>query len=102
MDWTIASVGDFNGDGKADILWRHTTGTIAVWLLNGTSVIGSGALGGVSTGGTVEGVGDFNGDGRADILWRHSSGTLAVWLCNGLSVIGSGELGGPSFDWQTQ
>ena len=22
-DWQIAGTGDFNGDGKSDILWRH-------------------------------------------------------------------------------
>ena len=26
LDWAIQDVGDFNGDGKADILWRHTSG----------------------------------------------------------------------------
>ena len=27
---------DFDGDGKADILWYHTpTGTVAVWLMDG-------------------------------------------------------------------
>jgi len=26
LDWTIAKVGDFNGDGKADLLWRDTSG----------------------------------------------------------------------------
>jgi len=40
-------VGDYNGDGQADILWRHTSGTVAIWFLNGTSVIGSGVLSGV-------------------------------------------------------
>ena len=25
-DWQIAGVGDFNGDRKADILWRDTSG----------------------------------------------------------------------------
>ena len=29
---------DFNGDGKADILWRHKdTGQLSIWLMNGTS-----------------------------------------------------------------
>src|SRR5215813_12626294 len=32
--------GDFNGDGKWDILWRDTTsGNIAIWEMNGTTVL---------------------------------------------------------------
>ena len=67
-DWTVVGVGDFNGDGKADILWRHTSGTLYQWQMNGTSVIGAGSPGGAPTDWTVVGVGDFNGDGKADVL----------------------------------
>jgi len=42
----IVGVGDVNGDGKADILWRHTSGSLYEWLLNGTSTIGTGSPGG--------------------------------------------------------
>jgi hypothetical protein len=39
--------GDFNGDGKSDILWRDaTSGTVAIWGLNGAAVIGSFGVGG--------------------------------------------------------
>src|SRR5262249_5626229 len=40
---------DFNGDGQADILWRHTSGTVYEWLLNGTSLIGLGSPGTAGT-----------------------------------------------------
>src|SRR5882724_8417633 len=91
--------GDFDGDGKSDILWRHTSGTLYQWLLNGTTVIGAGSPGGAPTDWTVVGVGDFNGDGKADILWRHTSGTLYTYLMNGTTVIGAGSPGGASTDW---
>jgi hypothetical protein len=41
------SVEDVNGDAKADIVWRHTSGAIAIWFMNGTSVIGTGSPGAV-------------------------------------------------------
>jgi hypothetical protein len=38
-NWQITEVGDFNGDSKADILWRHpTTGMVAMWLMNGGTI----------------------------------------------------------------
>jgi len=30
---------DFNGDGKSDILWRHTGGATAIWLMDGALVL---------------------------------------------------------------
>jgi hypothetical protein len=36
--WQVTTVGDFNGDGKVDLLWRSTAGATAIWLMNGTSV----------------------------------------------------------------
>jgi FG-GAP repeat len=48
--WQVAAVGDYNGDGKADILWQNTsTGQMSVWEMNGTSVIGGGAIASIPT-----------------------------------------------------
>ena len=38
LDWQIGDVGDLDGDGNQDILWRNwTTGDNQVWLMNGTT-----------------------------------------------------------------
>jgi hypothetical protein len=38
-NWRIVATGDYNGDGKADLIWRHqVTGMMAAWLMNGTAV----------------------------------------------------------------
>ena len=73
--YTIAGMGDFNGDGQPDILWRNTTtGANAVWYMNGATVIGVVNLPGLADPSyTIAGVGDFNGDGRPDILWRNTT-----------------------------
>ena len=82
--------GDFDGDGKADVLWRNgTSGQNALWLMNALGVAAGGFTTPLSdTAWKVVGVGDFDGDGRADILWRNgTSGQNALWLMNGTAVV---------------
>jgi len=95
QSWQIAGIGDFDGDGKADILWRNSsTGENYLYLMNVTSVVGEGYVRTVADQNwQVAGVGDFNGDGRADVLWRNSSsGENYVYLMNATSIAGEGYL----------
>jgi hypothetical protein len=43
--WQVKGAGDFNGDGKSDILWQGSDGTPAIWLMNGTNFISTNAAG---------------------------------------------------------
>ena len=94
---------DFNGDGKADILWRNvSTGANAIWLMSGFSVAAGAFIPTLSTAGwTISGVGDYNTDSKADILWRNTStGATAIWLMNGFSVAAGALLPAVPTNWR--
>jgi hypothetical protein len=87
--WSIVGTGDFNGDGKSDILWRDTSGNVAIWEMNGTTILNqaSSFVANVDGNWSVFGNGDYNGDGNSDILWHDSSGNVAIWEMNGTTIL---------------
>jgi hypothetical protein len=42
--WKIVGSGDFNHDGKSDILWENNAGKAVIWIMNGTSHVGTVSL----------------------------------------------------------
>ena len=47
-DWSVAQIGDFNGDGISDILWRNTDGATGIDLMSNASVSAWASLGTVT------------------------------------------------------
>ncbi|MEO8188903.1 MAG: DUF1800 family protein [Acidobacteriota bacterium] len=81
--------GDFDGDGKVDILWRNaTTGANTIWLMNGVNVAAQAALPTIpDQNWTIGAVGDLSGDGQSDIVWRNqATGQDTIWVMNGTAL----------------
>ena len=80
--WQVQGLTDFDGDGTADILWRHQgTGQLYVWLMDGTRQISGVFLTPSAVPDAawqVAGLADFDGDGKTDIAF----GTT-IYLGNG-------------------
>ena len=84
-----------NGDGRADLLWQHTTeGQAAIWLMEGLRAIGAQLLDApriTDLDWRLVGAGEiigYGGDYEHELLWQHDGdGRLAVWHMKGLNLL---------------
>jgi FG-GAP-like repeat/Lectin C-type domain len=96
-DWKMITAADFNGDGKADILWHNSSnGDNAVWFMDATSVTNgryssdeqffTSSRRFTDTNWEMVAAGNFDADNKADIVWRNKvTGENAIWLIDGTS-----------------
>src|SRR3989442_849014 len=93
--WQVQGIGDFDGDGRDDVLWRNlATGENYIWLMNGWTIASGGLIRTVADQAwQVKGIGDLDGDGRADILWRNTvTGEDYAYFMNGSAIASEGFL----------
>jgi hypothetical protein len=88
---SIVLMGDFGGDGKADLLWRTPAGGYWLTEMNGLAIASThGILADAQNPGgnwVVVQKGDFNGDRKVDLLWKNSAtGGYAIWQMNGSAI----------------
>ena len=108
LDWKIQGVGDFNGDGTSDVLWRNSNGQVHIWTMKNSQVserFNVDAQTPPSLDWKIQGGGDFNRDGTSDVLWRNDNGQVHIWTMKNSQVSGRFNVDAqtpPSLDWKIQ
>jgi len=68
--WSLAGMGDVNGDASGDLIWRDGAGKIVTWLRDGTNYLAKNELRALNASESVAASLDFDGDGVQDIITR--------------------------------
>lgn len=101
LDWRVGGTGDFNGDGRDDVLWLDFAGNqLSNWLGTeggGFLINDAAAMTALPPGWFVAAVGDLSDDGRDDLfLVNENTGARWAWFAkpDGGFSMGVG-IGGP-------
>ena len=83
--WHAKAIAEFNDAGlpDSDILWQNDDGRVALWQMNGMTLVGGQDLPNPGAGWHANFANDFNGNTAADILFQHDNGSLAIWTFAG-------------------
>ncbi len=97
LDYKIVGFGDFNGDGKQDmVVISRSSGYVAALYLDGTQYLSSDWIAYVPPGFVASAIADFNADGKPDIIVQdQSDGSGWAWYFDGARYLGADYLGTP-------
>ena len=76
--WKAVAVGDFNKDGRDDILRVSTDGYVVGEMSNGNGTFSATVLNKKNAGWNILGAGDFNGDRKDDVLVANPTGASSA------------------------
>ena len=81
----------FFGDGNTAIVLQNNDGSVALWDMSGTNIVGAGLVA-VNPGPTwhIKGTGVFFGDGSTAIVLQNDDGSVALWDMSGTNIVGAG------------
>lgn len=86
LNWQVVGLGDADGNGKADVIWKDARNNcLATWIMDASNINAvTQENKGLDVVWRSVGIGDLNSDQHADIVWRNeANGAVQAWLMQG-------------------
>lgn len=95
------STGDYDGDGRADLLWlQRSTWRLLVEFVSPSGWVSFRTLGTAPANAEIVGTGDLDGDGTSDLQLRDpATGAMSVWFVGATGLLEQVSLGSLGVDF---
>jgi hypothetical protein len=93
----VPRIGDFNGDGRGDLLWYLADGRVVQWLMDGTGVTAASTLRPATSGWYADQLGRFDAGATTDLVFGNTDGTFELDMAATVSGLRAAFSG-----WATQ
>jgi hypothetical protein len=94
-----AAAPGFFGDGNTGIVLQNDDGSVGLWDVKGTTIVGSGIVANSGSTWHVKGTGVFFSDGNTGIVLQNDNGSVGLWDVKGTTIVGSGIVANPGPTW---
>jgi hypothetical protein len=101
-NWQLEGACDVDGDGDADITWRHADGLVVTWELDSGHPLTNHNLPRASADWEIVNSGDFDADGDADFLRRHRDGSVVTWEIEDGQYVTNHNIAFASVGWRIE
>jgi hypothetical protein len=90
----MEAVCDLDGDNCAELVFRHSSGALAEWCMDGTNCTHKAYLNPmyVSNDWQLVASADFDHDGKQDLVWQQKQGALGIWFMDDTNCVSTAPL----------
>ncbi|MGA9014775.1 MAG: WD40 repeat domain-containing protein [Acetobacteraceae bacterium] len=100
--WSRSVAPGLFGGGSSAIVLQNNDGSVALWNMSGTAVVGGGLVANPGPTWHVKGTNVFFTGGSSGIVLQNDDGSVALWEMNGISIVGGGLVANPGPGWQIE
>ncbi len=93
------ATGDFNADGRTDLLLRNDNGRVNVWTMDGDRIVADSFVDATPLNWHIVTTADFNGDRKSDVLLRNDNGRTNVWTMDGGRIAADSFVDATPLNW---